>query len=125
VPFILGHDMVLSAGPTEVRQIVEDAAARHSLNVKVAFEVRSIQAMKALVLRGVGVTVLPYGSVKEELLSRRLTGSRIAEPGLAWKLHLVLPGRRPPLLSQDASDRLLNFAIDRMMATLGPLARRI
>ena len=125
VPHVLGHEMVLSAGQTEVRQRVENMAVGHALSVKVAFEVRSIQAMKALVSRGMGATILPYGSVKEELLDRRLTGSRIAEPGLGWTLHFVLPEGRPPPLNEDARSRLMEFAIRRLLTDLGPLARRI
>jgi LysR family nitrogen assimilation transcriptional regulator len=122
VPHVLGHDMVLSAGRTELRQLVDDAAARHALSVRVAFEVRSTQAMKALVSRGAGATILPYGSVKEELLDGRLTGSRIAKPGFAWTLHMVLPERRRVPLLEDGRARLMQFVTRRLVAELGPLA---
>jgi LysR family nitrogen assimilation transcriptional regulator len=114
--------MVLSAGRTELRQLVEDAATRHGLSVRVAFEVRSTQAMKALVSRGAGATILPYGSVKQELLDGRLTGLRIAKPGLAWTLHMVLPERRRVPLGEDGRARLLQFVTRRLVAELGPLA---
>jgi LysR family nitrogen assimilation transcriptional regulator len=122
---VLKHEFALTPGRAEILHLVQAATKDLSTNVRVAFEVQSIQAMKTLVAGGLAATLLPYGSVRAELLDGRLVGRRVASPGIAWTLYLVLPARRIPLLSEAALSRLVQHTVERLMEKLGPLARRV
>jgi LysR family nitrogen assimilation transcriptional regulator len=123
---LLRHELAFSPGATEMWHLVENAArAASSAPPRVTYEVQSIQAIKTLVANGLAASVLPYGSVRAELIEGRLRGRRVGSPGLRWTLYLSSPTRRAPVLSADKLSRLIDYAVECLLEKLGPLATPI
>jgi LysR family transcriptional regulator, nitrogen assimilation regulatory protein len=119
---LLRHELAFSPHATEMWELVETAARAVSCVPRVAYEVQSIQAIKTLVANGDAASVLPYGSVRTELVEGRLLGRRLRAPGLRWTLYLCSPARRAPLLGEDHLSRLIEYAVGCLLEKLGPLA---
>ncbi len=121
----LGRDLVLAGKRDTVRQLVDAAAAALSLNVRLAFEVQSVQAQKTLVANGLAASIMPYGTAIDELLGGRLVGRRIKEPRIARTLYLIRPAKRAPFRNEVALSQLLERMRARLCEVLGPLARPV
>jgi hypothetical protein len=68
--------------------------------------------------------VLPYGSIRTELIEGRLSARRI-QPSLHWTLSLALPARRELPVNDVTLFRLTEHIVDDLLMKLGPLATRI
>lgn len=105
-----------------VRETVTRAAEDAGLEVRMAYEVRSIAAIKLLVLRGEAASILPLASVIEEVRSGLLDARPIVAPTLRRTLYLAWPQRRPPLRNGPALRAELDAALDGLRRQLGLLA---
>lgn len=120
---MLELDLVLAGHRDSVRRAVESAAQRLSVTPVVAFEVQSVAAMKRMVVRELGVTVLPRGAVAEELARGELEVRRIVEPALSRSLYLVRPSHRLSLRHEPDFVALVKRMVEEHAETSAGLAR--
>jgi LysR family nitrogen assimilation transcriptional regulator len=120
----LDSDLVMAGERDSVRQLIQTAADAQGIEVRVAYEARSVPAMKNLVRRGVAASIMPYGSAIEELRSGVVVIRRI-EPPIRRTLYLAKPAKRAPLRHEADVDAFLRSTAERVFETLGPLARRL
>lgn len=71
-----------------VRQLVEKTMRRNGLDLKVMYQVESMQAMKEVIARGMACGILPYGTVAKETAEKRLV-VRPIDPPITRILYLV------------------------------------
>jgi len=75
--------LMLPGRPNTVRQLVETVAAKRALTLNVVLEANDVSLLLALVLRGVGSTILPR-SAAYELDPKRLTLITLPDLRLRW-----------------------------------------
>lgn len=120
----LDSDLVMAGERDSVRQLIQAAADAQGIEVRVAYEARSVPAMKNLVRRSVAASIMPYGSAIEELRAGLVVTRRI-EPPILRKLCIAKPAKRPPLRHEAEVDAFLRSTAERVFELLGPLARRL
>lgn len=120
----LDCDLVMAGQRDSVRQLMQAAAEAQGIEVRVAYEARSVPAMKNLVRRGVAASIMPWGSAIEELRSGLIVTRRI-DPPIRRTLYLAKPTKRAPLRCEAEVDAFLRSTAERIFEMLGPLARRL
>jgi LysR family nitrogen assimilation transcriptional regulator len=105
-----------------VRAVVARTAHELGLELKVAYEVRSISAMKNLVARGAASSVLPYFSVAEEVKAGALDARPIVTPSLRRTLFLASSARSSPFRNEAGLTGAVRSSLARLVEVLGPLA---
>lgn len=105
-----------------VRETVARAADSAGLEVRMAYEVRSIAGIKGLILRGEAASILPLASVIDEVQAGLLDARPIVQPTLRRTLFLAWPQRRGALHSEAALRTQLLDVLDGLRQRLGPLA---
>lgn len=97
------------------RRVLARAAGLPAADLKVAYEVQSIAAIRDLILRGEACSAMPYGAVAGELQSGRLVARRISGNPLKSTLYIVRRTSQAGAETSGAKD-----AVDRLLAgTLG------
>jgi LysR family nitrogen assimilation transcriptional regulator len=105
-----------------VRSAVTRAARDLGLELKVAYEVRSISAMKSLVSRGAAAAILPFASVVQEVRSGRLDARPIVTPSIRRTLFLAHSTQHGPFRNEAALAGAVRKSMQGLVETLGPLA---
>jgi LysR family transcriptional regulator, nitrogen assimilation regulatory protein len=113
--------LVLPEEGDSVRRHVTRAAQDIGVRPNIAFEVRSIPAMKSLILRGAGSGVLPYASVLSEVCEGRLLARRITSPALRRTLYLAVRDGQARLRNEVALRALVRESLGGFVTMLGPL----
>jgi LysR family nitrogen assimilation transcriptional regulator len=108
-----------------VRELVVRTARAEGLEPKVGFEVRSIPAMRNLVLRGAAAAILPMAAVAEEVRAGRLAARRIVAPPLQRTLYLAASTKRQPFTHEPALSVIIRDSLKLLVDMLGPLAEPI
>jgi LysR family transcriptional regulator, nitrogen assimilation regulatory protein len=127
VPFSAVLDEVL-AMPEEgdtVRSVVNHAARQIGRELNIAYEVRSVTAMKNLVKQGAASSVLPYFSVIDELRDGTLAARSIIGPSLRRTLYLASLRQRSPLRCEAEFTNAIRWSLRDLVRDLGPLAHQI
>jgi LysR family nitrogen assimilation transcriptional regulator len=120
----LERDLVQAGERDMIRRLIHDAADTLSLPVKIAFEAQSIAAMKDIAARGLASSIIPFGSVADELERGTLVGQRL-EPAIKRTLHLVRLSRHAPFKHEAALSKFLGRTLQRLLKSLGPLAHKL
>lgn len=105
-----------------VREHVARAAREAGHEMRVAFEVRSIPAIRNLVLRGAASAILPYATVLDEVRAGRLDARPIAGPAIRRTLFLASSASRAPLVHGMALTGVIRASLSRLTETLGAVA---
>lgn len=126
VPFadVAGMELVLAHARDPIRRLVEQAALDRALTIKVDYEVQSLQATRQVVQEGLAASILPYGTVAEEIASGRLASRRIADPVLKRTLFLARPTGRGAFLNEDGIMKLMRSVVKQLAVDLEHLAER-
>jgi LysR family nitrogen assimilation transcriptional regulator len=106
-----------------VRAVATRTARDLGLELKVAYEVRSISAMKSLVARGAASSILPYFSVIDEVKAGALDARPIVMPALRRTLFLASSKQRGPFRNEAALSGAVRMSLKRLLDELGPLAQ--
>lgn len=106
-----------------VRTVVARAARDLGLDLKVAYEVRSISAMKSLVMRGAASAILPYFAVLDEVRSQKLDARPITMPAIKRTLFLASSKQRGPFKSEAGLTGAVRSSLTGLLDALGPLAQ--
>lgn len=121
----LDETLAMPEAGDSVRTAVARAAGDLGLRLQVAFEVRSIPAMKGLVQRGVAASILPYASVLEEVRGGTLQARPIVMPSVRRTLFLARASQAGPFRHDAALRTIIDAAITSLLSALGPLGQAL
>ena len=121
----LTHDLAIAGERGVIRNIVQSEARRLSLPLRLAFEVHSVSAMKALIGRGGAATIMPFSLAPRELTSGELVGRRIDRPRITRTLYAVRRARSTPFTREDDIQRFLDGVVVKALTAMGPHARAL
>ncbi|QKV19677.1 LysR family transcriptional regulator [Oricola thermophila] len=119
---LLGMELVLAHSRDPIRILVERAAQERGLSVNVAYEVQSLQATQRVVMEGSAASILPYGTVAQELAAGKLVSRRIVEPQLHRTLYLARPCGRGAFVNENGIMRLMRSVVKQLAMDLDDLA---
>lgn len=108
-----------------VRDLVERSSRDLGLEPKLAFEVRSVTAIKNLILRGAAAGILPFGSVIDEVRGGRLDARPIVAPPLRRSLFLVAKSKRNRFECEPELTDVIRSSLTTLTDVLGPLAHAV
>ena len=121
---LIGQPFVLFEAGSNSRKAIEAFFIREQIAPKVVTETENVEIIKALVMVGMGIAIIPYQAVAREVRSRQLFCARIAGQQLVretgW-VHLRL--QRVPRAVQEMM-RTLERVRPKLKLSPGPLARR-
>lgn len=106
-----------------VRAVVAKTARELGLELKVAYEVRSISAMKNLVMRGAASSVLPYFAVIDEVRAGKVDARPITMPAIRRTLFLASSTQRGPFKNGAGLTGAVRSSLSGLLDALGPLAQ--
>jgi LysR family nitrogen assimilation transcriptional regulator len=118
----IGNDLAMPESGDTVRNVVMRAAKDLGHELRIAYEVRSVSAMKSLVLRGVAVSILPLFSVIDELRGGLLEARRITSPSVHRTLYLASSRQRGTFRNSGALTATIQDSLQAMIERIGPLA---
>lgn len=121
----LTHDLVQAGERDMVQRLLKRAAEKYSLTPRIVYEAQSIPAMRTLVVRGAAASFMPYGTAVEEMRAGKLVTQRINDLPLTRTLYLLKPLNAPPSRHQEAIHAFLDTIVQRLLESLGSLARRL
>jgi DNA-binding transcriptional LysR family regulator len=87
--------LILPRAPRGLRLLIDHAARTAGIDLHVTAETNSVAVQRALVVGGLGCTVLPSVAIAEELSRGTLAAAPLIEPTLMRRLVLALPAIRP------------------------------
>lgn len=87
--------LILPGAAHGLREMLERLASAQNVGLNSEMDVDSYAAIKDLVERGLGFSVLPLHAVSAEAAAGRLRCWSIVEPGIQREVHLVKPSDRP------------------------------
>ena len=124
IPFVeaLKQQLAMPEGGDTVRQAVLRIASDLGIEVKIAYEVRSISAMKSLVTRGAADSILPAFAVLDEVRDGTLMARPIVSPPVRRTLFLASSKQRSPFRNGPGLTDAVRVSLQGMVDLLGPLA---
>jgi DNA-binding transcriptional LysR family regulator len=93
---------VLFRKGARIENLIDRYLAEHELAPDVVMRFDSAEALKSMVMTGIGVSMLPLYTVDEDIRMGRLNRIRQKEPPLLMKIHLVgrVAGYVPPAVTE-------------------------
>ncbi len=104
-----------------IRNHMTRAAREIGVELNIAYEVRSIAAIKDLVARGAAAGILPYGTVLDETRSGKLDARPIIGPSIRRTLFLAFSRKRGPFRCELALTGVIRKSLVRLAEAIGPL----
>lgn len=92
---LTGLPLILPGAAHGLREMLERLAKQHGTVLNSEMDVDSYAAIKDLVARGLGFSVLPFHAVSAEAVAGRLRCWSITAPVIRREIHLVKPSDRP------------------------------
>ena len=118
---VLDERLVLPEKGDSVRSHVESAARKLGLELKTAYEIRSIPAIRSMIARGAAAGILPYAAVVDEVLAGRLDARPIIAPNLRRTLFLAFSRKNAPFQNELALTGVIRSSLRGFTDMLGPL----
>ncbi len=127
IPFrdAMQRDLALTAKQDVITRALERLTARLGLEMRVAYEVQSIRAVKNLVARGVADTIMPYGAAEGEIRKQEFVARPVVSPAIVRTLACVRWDSPVFVGIEPAFDGFVDAIADRLHKAPGPLTRRI
>jgi LysR family nitrogen assimilation transcriptional regulator len=119
---LLALDLAMPEDGDTVRTAVAKAAREIKRDLRIAYEVRSISAMKSLVGRGAASAVLPYFAVIDEVRDGKLDARQIVDPSIRRTLYLASAGQPGRFRNADGLAGAVRASLAIVTEALGPLA---
>ena len=101
--------LVLPGREHGLRRIIDECCAAYGVELKVVAEIESLSSVKRATEAGIGHTILPLGSVAQEVAEGRLRTSEIDNPRMKRRVICATSTTRPASL---ASTAVLNLILD-------------
>ena len=95
IGWLLKQTLVLPSHSHGLRALIEQAAAKKKLKLNVRLEADSFRVLTSLVEEGLGYSLLPPSSVRNEVADGRLEAAAIAKPAPMRELTLASPIDHP------------------------------
>ncbi len=89
-----GRPLVLPSRAHSLRRLMEEAAARAGFRLTIGFEIDSLHAMLEAARQGLGLTIVPLASVREDLARGDLAAWPIVEPEVTRVLYIGAAAQR-------------------------------
>ena len=93
---LLREPLLLPSAANPIRGLMDGAASTLGLSVSTRLEIDSVSLLKDLARRGMGLAVLPFGAVREEVASDVLCARPIIAPEVLSSLSLLYLADQPP-----------------------------
>jgi LysR family nitrogen assimilation transcriptional regulator len=113
-------DLALVSDRDIVWRLMHDEAARLGVDMNVAFQVQSMPAIKALVVRGAATSVVPYGLMAEEVHQGLVVACPVREPSIKRTLFLTSSADRPAFVNEMALTEFLDSMVTLLVEKMGP-----
>jgi LysR family nitrogen assimilation transcriptional regulator len=108
-----GVPLVLPGRNHGLRREIETAAQKLGLDLAILVEIDSLVALKELVREGMGLTILPYGSIYPDAHDAHFALRRIVEPDLSLRFSLAYSLQRPTTLAMRELARTIRHEAQR------------
>lgn len=118
----IGGNLAMPESGDAIRNAVLRIARELGHDLRVAYEVRSVSAMKSLVLRGEASSVLPLFSVAEEVRAGTLHARQIKSPAVSRTLYLTSLRQAGTFRNSDRLTDTVRRSLDVMIKRLRPIA---
>lgn len=115
-------DLALASDRDVIWHLVRETAARLAIDLNVTYTVQSMQGIRTLIRHGVAESIMPYGTVTEQIEAGELVARRIVNPTIRRTLYLASPAHRRPLADERAFLSFIDHMVARLLAALGPYA---
>lgn len=109
------RDCVLPGPENGLRRVVDAACAAESVRPRVLTEVDCVAALKQLVERGVGPTVLPFGAVHREVREGKLRARPFRAASMRALLVIATPANRPVTPLVRATVAMVQEEVERLV----------
>lgn len=119
---VLNETLAMPEEGDMVRAVVTRNARALGLDLKVAYEVGSVSALKSLASRGAASIIMPYFAVIEELRAGKLDVRPIIRPALRRTLFLASSAHRGPFRNEAGLTNAIRISLQSMVDEMGPLA---
>jgi len=112
IGWLVEQQLVLPSHSHGLRALIEKAAARKNLPLKVLIEADSFRVLTSFVEEGLGFTMLPPSAVRVEVAEGRLEAVPIVKPTITRELILASPADRHPSIATAAISSLIRKEIE-------------
>ncbi|MBO6773411.1 MULTISPECIES: LysR family transcriptional regulator [unclassified Thalassospira] len=112
-------DLALLSRRDIIWNIVHDTAHERSVDIRVAFEVQSQSAIKTLVERGVACSIMPFGTIADEVSKGTLHARPIADSKLHRTLYFAYSENTSARQSTALLEKHISYIINIYAAKLG------
>ena len=110
--------------PYGLRRFLLKQALAQGIELRIVAEVRSISALRDLVHRNVGVTILPLYSIRQALTAGMLVARPLCDPAVRREIHLIEPAGPSRGKAASAARTLLLELVEAQLNLIdGPLQR--
>jgi LysR family nitrogen assimilation transcriptional regulator len=109
--------LVLPGRDHGLRRIIDDACEPLGIELDVVAEIEALGSVKKAVEAGIGSTILPLGSVAEEVAAGRLRASMIERPSMSRRVVCATSVTRPETAATAALMALLVEVLHGMVAS--------
>jgi DNA-binding transcriptional LysR family regulator len=111
IGWLAEQKLVLPSHSHGLRALIERAAARKNLTLKVSMEADSYRVLTSLVEEGIGFTLLPPSAVRNEVLEGRLEAAPIVKPAITRELILASPADHRPSVATTTISTMIRKEI--------------
>lgn len=107
--------MILPGKEHGLRKIIDDACAPSSVELNVVAEVEALGSVKLAAQAGIGATILPMGSVAEEVAKGLLQSARLDSSAMARRVVCATNIARPATQANAAVHALVQDVVREMV----------
>lgn len=104
-----GTPLVVTEG---LRTLVEEQLARHGARLNVSAEVDAVEAIRRLVCRGAGTTLMPVSAFHDDIASGQVAAYQIADVSLQRMLALAFPADHKPSAAAEEISHIVRAEVD-------------
>ncbi|ONG57885.1 hypothetical protein BKE38_03715 [Pseudoroseomonas deserti] len=112
---LAGRDCVLPGPENGLRRVLDSACAAEGVRPRVLTEVDCVAALKQLVERRVGPTVLPFGAVHREVRDGRLRVRPFRSAAMRALLVIATPANKPVTPLARATMAIVQEEVERLV----------
>jgi LysR family transcriptional regulator, nitrogen assimilation regulatory protein len=122
---VLNEVLILPEMQDSIRALIEKTARTIGQQVQVGQEMRSISGIKAMIRRGSGAGVLPFGTIMGDVREGLLSYRRIERPALRRTLYLAGAARTETAPSLPNLLTIINRSVLLLAETMGNLGQTL
>jgi LysR family nitrogen assimilation transcriptional regulator len=121
---LLSSPLILPGPHHGLRRQLDAAARGSGAKLRVIIEIDALEALKDLVRRGIGPTVLPHGAILKEIGDTQLIVRRLASPDVTMQFMIAYSLQKQTTLAMRELARILRLEV-RKAVSEGRLMGRV